>query len=98
MTAASPVAQIAHDSDLLDRLAAQPLTDQGLTECCRLIVRYENHAPTSDLAARAQQQLEAWGLERREAFRRARTLWFNGFRPALDATALVGSGADTTSG
>jgi hypothetical protein len=89
-----PAAQWPHDQQLLDRLADQALSDEGLTVCCRLIMRYENTGPaTSALARQAQEQLEAWGLDRRKAFFNCRKLWASGYRPALEATA-TGSGAD----
>ena len=87
-------AQVGKDHGLLERLAAEALSDYGLTTCCALLIRYENSGPaTSTLAAKAQQVLEDWGLERRAAFRQARQLWFAGYRPSLDA-APVGSGSD----
>lgn len=88
-------AQIGHDQQLLEALANQPLSDYGLTTCCRLIMRYENTGPgTSDLARTAQAQLETWGLDRRKAFAASRKLWASGYRPELDQAAQVGSGAD----
>lgn len=87
-------AQFASDRRLLEALIGQPLTDDGLLLCCRLVMRYESTGPGSqELARLAQDQLEAWGLERRRAFQAARQLWNSGYRPALD-TAPVGSGAD----
>jgi hypothetical protein len=89
-----PAAQIGHDQQLLNRLVGQPLSDEGLTVCCRLIMRYENTGPaTSELARQAQGQLETWGLDRRKAFFNCRKLWASGYRPALEDTA-TGSGAD----
>jgi len=93
--AASAAALVADDTALLDALAAQPLSDDGLTHACRLVMRYE-FTPQRELAERAQAQLEAWGLSRKEAFQRARKLWFSGFRPAGVSEILSsGSGADS---
>ena len=89
-----PAAQFRTDEQRLRQLNGQPLTDDGLLLCCRLVMRYENTgAGSQELARLAQDQLEAWGLERRRAFQAARQLWNSGYRPALD-TAPVGSGAD----
>jgi hypothetical protein len=87
-------ALVRQDQELLDGFAQQPLSDAGLIDCCRLIMRYENSGGhTSGMAKQAQDQLEAWGLERRDAFRQSRKLWMAGYRPQL-AQELVGSGAD----
>jgi hypothetical protein len=87
-------ALVSQDKELLDELALQPLTDAGLINCCRLIMRYE-HTPLGELAQRAAGQLKAWGLERREAFRQARKLWLSGYRPSQgQQEQQVGSGAD----
>ena len=88
-------ALVGQDQALLDALLPQPLTDAGLVDCCRLIIRYENSGPqTSGLAKQAQTQLERWGLERRDAFRQARKLWMGGYRPQQLQQQPVGSGAD----
>lgn len=89
-----PAAQFQHDQQLLDQLQSQPLSDAGLTVCCRLIMRYENTGPrSSELAKQAQALLLQWGLDRRSAFFKARKLWSSGYRPTLEDD-LVGSGAD----
>ena len=89
-----PAAQWQHDQQLLERSSAQPRSDEGVILCCRLIIRYEGTGPAScELAQQAQAQLKQWGLDRREAFFRARKLWASGYRPALE-DATTGSGAD----
>jgi len=94
----APAALLAEDAALLDGLAQQALSDDGLTHACRLVMRYEC-TPHRRLAERALGQLEAWGLERRQAFLRARRLWFSGFRPSGVSELLsAGSGADTACG
>lgn len=91
-------ALIAEDAALLDGLARQPLSDDALTHACRLVMRYEC-TPYRQLAERAVGQLEAWGLDRRQAFLKARRLWFSGFRPSGVSELLsAGSGADTACG
>jgi hypothetical protein len=83
------------DQQRLDQLQQQGLSDQGLTDCCRLVIRYEN-TPAHALAEQALAILSGWGLERRAAFRQARKLWFSGFRPgAISEELQVGSGADS---
>ena len=87
-------ALVGQDQALLNALLPQPLTDAGLVDCCRLIMRYENSGPqASGLAKQAQAQLERWGLERRDAFRQSRKLWMGGYRPQ-QLQQPVGSGAD----
>lgn len=87
-------AQFASDQRLLEALQDQPQSDHGVTLCCRLVLRYENTGIGSqELARAAQDQLAAWGLDRRRAFALARQLWFSGYRPPLDCVP-VGSGAD----
>jgi hypothetical protein len=93
--AASAAALQANDAELLEALASQSLSDDGLTHACRLIMRYEN-TPQRELAERAQALLERWGMDRRRAFTAARRLWFDGFRPAGVSDILSsGSGADS---
>jgi hypothetical protein len=85
---------LKQDKKLLDELALQPLTNAGLIDCCRLIMRYES-TPFGELAQRAAGQLKAWGLERREAFCQSRQLWLSGYRPPQgQQEEQVGSGAD----
>lgn len=87
-------ALVSQDKELLDELALQPLTDAGLINCCRLIMRYE-HTPLGELAQRAAGQLKTWGKGRREAFRQARKLWLSGYRLQQQGEGQpVGSGAD----
>jgi hypothetical protein len=93
--ATSAAALLADDAALLEALASQPLSDVALTHACRLIIRYEN-TPERELAEQAQAILAGWGLKRRDAFQRARKLWFSGFRPGACSEELqVGSGADS---
>ena len=88
-------AQYGQDQRLLMALRDQEQSDAGLILCCRLIMRYENTGPGSqELARAAQAQLEAWRLDRRKAFLAARRLWATGYRPQIDASSPVGSGAD----
>lgn len=83
-------AQFASDQRLLEALQGQPQSDDGIVLCCRLVLQYENTGIGSqELARAAQDQLEAWGLDRRKAFALARRLWFSGWRP----TVIIGSQA-----
>ena len=87
-------ALVKQDRKLLDELALQPLTDAGLIDCCRLIMRYES-TPLGELAQLAAGQLKTWGLERRAAFCQSRKLWRAGYRPPQgQQEEQVGSGAD----
>ena len=87
-------ALVKQDRKLLDELALQPLTDAGLIDCCRLIMRYES-TPLGELKLRAAGQLKTWGLERRAAFCQSRKLWLAGYRPSQgQQEQQVGSGAD----
>lgn len=77
-------AQHAADRRLLETLNGQPQSDHGVTLCCRLVLRYENTgAGSQELARAAQEQLAAWGLDRRRAMALARQLWFSGYRPTV---------------
>lgn len=76
--------QHAADAQRLAALAGCSCTDTGIVLCCELIGRYENTGIGSqELARAAQDQLEAWGLDRRKAFALARRLWFSGWRPTV---------------
>jgi hypothetical protein len=86
----------AIDRDVVDRLlAAEVPADDHLVDAARLLMRYENFPGAHDLSADLAKALRLWGLSRDELYRRTRSIWEGGYRPAPVAAEAVGSSFDT---
>jgi hypothetical protein len=87
----------SRDRDLLDRLQGAGISNDGIVECCRLLLRYRGNSDGGSLCHLALATLERWGLDQADAFRCSRMLWANGYKPVLsEPVPLVGSGSDAT--
>jgi hypothetical protein len=98
-----PAAQVhpleCRDQRIVDRLlAAEQPTDADLVDCARLLLRYQGFPGAEAIQQGLATAMTRWHLDRPALFAATRTIWANGYRPAADLEAEVGSGADVTGG
>lgn len=85
----------AQDRAIVDRLlAAQEPSDLDIVDCARLLMRYLGYPGAPDIQEDLARAVSRWRMDTPELYARSRRIWASGYRPTVDATAEVGSGAD----
>ena len=85
----------AQDRAIVDRLlAASTPSDHDIVDCARLMMRYLGYPGALDLQEDLARSVVSWRMDADTLYARSRQIWADGYRPALDQSAEVGSGAD----
>jgi|ETNmetMinimDraft_21_1059911.scaffolds.fasta_scaffold00121_41 hypothetical protein len=83
---------------IVDRLlTVEDPQKQDITECARLIIRYDKFPGAYDLQEDLETVMNNWNMDRDGLNKAARLIWTGGWRPDTPEETEIGSGADVTS-